>query len=221
MSVHLEISIQKIKNSLLSLAAIVESQVREAIESFTSFDEELAKKVIDKDDLIDQTEIDIEESCLQCLALYQPVAFDLRFVVSVLKINNDLERIGDLSVNIAERAASLSRTSMPKHNIDYSLMSQKVIDMLKQSIDSFIAKDPEQARKICLADKEIDEIHQKNYAIVEDLISSNIGNSQAVPIMQLMSISRYIERIADLATNIAEDVIYIVEGKIQRHKINK
>ncbi len=221
MSVHLEISIQKIKNSLLSLAAIVESQVRDSIDAFTSFNEDLAKKVIEKDDLIDQTEIDIEESCLQCLALYQPVAFDLRFVVSVLKINNDLERIGDLSVNIAERALSLGRTSLPKHNIDYFLMSQKVIDMLKQSIDSFIAGNSELARKICLADKEVDEIHQKNYSIVESIISSNNGDSQAISIMQLMSISRYIERIADLATNIAEDVIYIVEGKIQRHKIIK
>ena len=192
----------------------MESQFREALEAYHDHQMNLAKTVIEKDKVVDQIEIDIEELCLQILALYQPVAADLRYVISVLKINDDLERIGDIAVNIAETALRLNGKLVHPPNIDLYAMSLKATHMLKDAIDSFITSDAELARKICSSDAEIDNMHFRNYELVQAIIEKNKENVGAY--MQIMSLSRYIERMADLATNIAEDVVYIADGSIIR-----
>lgn len=216
MSVHLDIAVQRLKNHLLGLAAFVEQQVKDAVTAFVQRNESLAQSVIGKDSHVDQRELDIEEDCLKILALYQPVAADLRFVISVLKINNDLERIGDLAVNIAERAASLAHEPRGRDSIDYSLMANKTMEMLRLALDALIGSDSDKARKVCDSDSEVDDMHISNYTRISKLLSEHAD--QASAIIQLLSISRYLERIADLATNIAEDVVYLVEGKITRRK---
>lgn len=215
MSVHLEIAIHRLKKSLVGLAATVEEQVRKAVTAFNERDEKLAREVAGSDEMVDQLELDIEEECLRTLALYQPVALDLRFVIAVLKINNDLERIGDLAVNIAERAVSICEQRSLKEGLDYHEMEVKTMDMLKGCIDSFISSDPDRAREVCVSDVQMDRMHQQNYRRVEELVVKSPND--AALIIQHLSLSRYLERIADLTTNIAEDVIYLVEGRIVRH----
>lgn len=215
MSLHLDVAIQKLKKTLLGMAAFVEEQVKTSLSALTQRSDSLARSVIQKDAQIDQMEVDIEEECLKILALYQPVALDLRFVVAVLKINNDLERIGDLAVNIAERAITLTQ-NLPAASLDFSAMTNKTLLMLKESIDSFISGDVELARKVCRADTEIDQEHAENYGKVDQMILEHPEHSSSI--IQNLSISRYLERVADLATNIAEDVIYLVDGKIVRRQ---
>ena len=217
MSVHLEIAIHRLKKILVGLAATTEEQVRDSVQAFHSRDEERAKSVIAKDTVVDQMELDIEEECLQTLALYQPVAFDLRFVVAVLKINNDLERIGDVAVNIAERAVSLCERNAPRETLNFDEMERLTFEMLKGCIDAFIASDIERARQIWEMDSFVDELHAANYRRLDELMAKY--PEEASVLIQHLSLSRYLERISDLATNVAEDVIYLVEGKIVRHRV--
>lgn len=216
MSVHLEIAIHRLKKILVGLAATVEEQVRDAIKAFHGRDAALAEEIIKRDDNVDRIELDIEEECLQTLALYQPVAYDLRFVIAVLKINNDLERISDVAVNIAERVVSLCEKKAPRETLNFHEIEQRALDMLKGCIDSFIGPDPERAREICRSDREVDRLHSANYRRLDELIVKYPDESSVL--IQHLSLSRYLERIADLTTNIAEDVIYLVEGKIVRHR---
>ncbi|MFN8391579.1 MAG: phosphate signaling complex protein PhoU [Bdellovibrionota bacterium] len=216
MSVHLDIALQRLKKSLLELAAFVEDQVRQSLIAFNTRNDEVGKEVIAKDNQIDQIEIDIEENCLQILALYQPVAQDLRFVISVLKINNDLERIGDLAVNIAERASALCAQAPVQEPLVSEAMEQRVLNMLTSCIDCFVRSDINVAKSVCRSDLEIDKAHQANYRRLEELIAKSPHMTEIL--LQHLSLSRYLERIADLATNIAEDVIYLAEGKIVRHR---
>lgn len=216
MSLHVDVAIQKLKKTMLSMASFVEDQLRNSLLSLQQKNEMLARGVLSKDVHVDQMEVDIEEECLKILALYQPVAFDLRFVICVLKINNDLERIGDLAVNISERALFLLQNPSPREALDFSEMTTKTMEMFRNAIDSFINGNTEVARAVCRADTEIDLLHAGNYGKVDKMISAQPENSAVI--IQLMSISRYLERVADLATNIAEDVIYLVEGKIVRRQ---
>lgn len=213
---HLRREIENLKKKLLALGAKVESSVRDATLSIEKRDTDLAKKIIDSDLNIDNTEVEIEEDCLKILALHQPVAIDLRFIVAVLKINNDLERIGDLAVNIAERAVFLA--SQPAFNISIDLvdMAHNAQLMLKQSIDSLINHDAELAHKVCSSDDIVDDMNRQMYLKVQNAILEN--PDQITPLIHLLSASRHLERIADHTTNIAEDVIYMVEGQIIRHK---
>lgn len=216
MSKHLERAIENLKRNILALTAVVEQRVRMAVRSVKDRDAKLAKKIIHGDIEIDHTEVDIEEECLKILALHQPVAVDLRFIVAVLKINNDLERIADLAVNIAERAAFLA--TQPKIDVpfDFPLMAEKAQSMLRRSLDALVNLEPSIAAEVCMADEEVDAINREMYAQVKEEIRKHIGNLDSL--IHLLSISRHLERIADHATNIAEDVIYMVEGKIIRHK---
>ncbi len=216
MSLHVDVAIQKLKKTMLSMASFVEDQLRNSLLSLQQKNEMLARTVLTKDVTVDQMEVDIEEECLKILALYQPVAFDLRFVICVLKINNDLERIGDLAVNIAERSLFLIQNPSPKEPLDFSEMTAKTMEMFRNAIDSFINGNTEVSRAVCRADVEVDTLHAENYGKVDKMISAQPENSAVI--IQLMSISRYLERVADLATNIAEDVIYLVEGKIVRRQ---
>jgi phosphate transport system protein len=172
--------------------------------------------VIEKDLEIDHSEVEVEEECLRILALHQPVAIDLRFIVAALKLNNDLERIGDLAVNIAERALFLSRVTPPVIPFDFNEMAQRTRDMLKQSLDALVNMDIELARRVCAEDDEVDRINREMYVHVKQAIRQHPHHLEAL--VHLLSVSRHLERIADHTTNIAEDVIYMIEGEIVRHK---
>jgi phosphate transport system protein len=161
-------------------------------------------------------EVGVEEDCLKILALHQPVAIDLRFIVAVLKINNDLERIGDLAVNIAERSAFLSKHPPFGFSLGLVEMADRAQDMLKHSLDALINLDSGLAQEVCAADDEIDAMNRQMYLKIQDAIRSNPGKLESL--IHLLSVSRHLERIADHATNIAEDVIYMVEGRIARHR---
>jgi phosphate transport system protein len=216
MPVHLHREIESLKKKLLSLCAIVETAVREATLSIENRDYDLARKTIQNDPEIDRMEIDVEEDCLKILALHQPVAIDLRFIVAVLKINNDLERIGDLAVNIAERSAFLSKHPPVGLSLGLIEMADKAQDMLKHSLDALVGLNPGLAQNVCAADDEIDAMNRQMYLKIQDAVRNNPDKLESL--LHLLSISRHLERIADHATNIAEDVIYMVEGRIARHR---
>ena len=212
---HLKREIERLKKSILTLCALVEEDVRKAAQSIAERNVELARSIIDKDEIIDHMEIEVEEECLKILALYQPVAVDLRLIVSVLKINNDLERIGDLAVNIAGQAAYLAAQERVEVPFNVQGMAETVQSMLKSSVDALVNMDSDLARRVCATDDEVDAIHREMYVRVQDAI---LQKPEAVDrLIRYLSVSRSFERIADHATNIAEDVIYLVEGEIVRH----
>ncbi|MDH5750791.1 MAG: phosphate signaling complex protein PhoU [Deltaproteobacteria bacterium] len=216
MTIHLQREIDHLKKMVLALGAEVEENVHKAVESLSNRDTKLAESIIASDSEIDRREVELEEECLKVLALHQPVAVDLRFVIAVLKINNDLERIGDLAVNIAERAIVLSSHPPMDIPFDFKEMSEKTKRMLKDSLDALVNMDSRLAKKVCTVDDEVDAINREMYIQVQQGILDNperIGS-----LIHCLSTSRHLERIADHATNIAEDVIYMVAGEIVRHK---
>jgi len=213
---HLQREIEGLKKEILSLGAMVELSVREATLAIETRDEVLARKVIEKDIKIDQKEVEVEESCLKVLALHQPVAINLRFIIAVLKINNDPERVADLAVNIAERAAFLATQPKVSISLDFAGMANKTQLMLKESLDALVNMSADLAREVCASDDEIDTMNRQMYLIVQDGIRQQ--PEQLESLIHLLSASRHLERIADHATNIAEDVIYMIEGEIVRHR---
>lgn len=214
-SKHFEKEIDKLKGMILALGTDVEASVKRAVRALIRRDSTLALRVIDADYEIDQMEVDIEEECLKILALHQPVANDLRLIVSILKINNDLERIGDLAVNIAERAVYLSTHNKIEFPFDLQDMAEKAQEMLNGGLDAMVNQDTELAQKVCKSDDEVDAMNREAYSLVEERIRQN--PEQLKSMIQFLSASRYLERVADHATNIAEDVIYLVNGDIIRH----
>jgi phosphate transport system protein len=216
MTKHFQKELERLKKKLLTLSAIVEESVEKAVRSISNRDVPLAREVIENDRSIDLLEVEVEEECLKVLALHQPVAVDLRFVVAVLKINNDLERIGDLAVNIAERSSYLGQKEPIEMPFDFATMEKKTRLMLEKAIDSLIQMNLGVAREVGAADDEIDAINREMY----DQVAQGIRESpdQADRLIHCLSISRHLERIADYATNIAEDVIYMIEGQIVRHQ---
>lgn len=217
MSMHLIKEIDLLKKKVLSLGLLVSKTLHLAIQSVEKRDTELANKIEADDDLVDQMEVEIEEDCLKIMALHQPVAIDLRFVVAVLKINNDLERIADLAVNIAKKGKHITRAENFVMPIDFNGLSKIVERMLDESIACLVQMDINTAKKICLADSQVDEIHKNSYESVKKAILSDPANYDSYN--NCLSISRHMERIGDQATNIAEDVCYMVDGKIIRHKV--
>ncbi len=216
MAKHLQKELDKIKKRILALGAQVEDRVRLAgkgIKSREIFD---AERVIKTDHEIDAEEVEIEEECLKIMALYQPVAVDLRFLVVVIKINSDLERIADEAVNIAQRIRTIIKSGAREEYVfDYENMVAKVREMLKKSLDSLVNLDVDTAFKVRLLDDEVDQIHRDTYHAVRERICSSADQTEYLFNMYL--VSRHLERIADHATNIAEEVIYLVEGEIIRH----
>ncbi len=213
---HLQRELENLKRQILSLGAMVEERVRTAIHAFETRDGGLAQQVIDADEEIDEAEGEVEEECLKILALHQPVAVDLRFINAVTKINNDLERVGDEAVNIAERVANISRRVPVKVPFEYGEMAQKTEAMLQKSLDSLVNLDADLAYEVCLSDDEVDDINRDIYDKIKDVIKEHPG--RVGYLINLLFIARHLERIADHATNIAEEVIYMVEGEIPRHK---
>lgn len=215
MSVHMHREMDRLRERLLRLSAEVESQLQKAIDAVLRRDPQLADEVESSDSRIDEAEIEVEEQCVTILTLHQPVAADLRFLVSVLKINNDLERIGDLAVNIARKARTLSQFPPIRLPFDLSEMWNKAQVMLRQSVDSLVNCDPALAMEVCRNDEAVDA--QKR--VIREHVERMIRETPELvhPLLQVLAISRNLERVADHATNIAEDVIYMVRGRIARH----
>jgi phosphate transport system protein len=216
MTKHFQRELDSLKKQLLGLSTQVEETVLKAMKAVAALDARQAQEVIDHDEAIDNSEVQLEEECLKILALHQPVASDLRYIISALKINNDLERVADLAVNIAERAIIIANKKDVEPPFDFTTMAEKSRAMLTQSIDSLIKMDPVQAHKVWQADDEIDAMNREVYQRVYEKVKQN--PDQVEIMINYISISRHLERIADYATNIAEDVIYLVEGKIVRHQ---
>lgn len=207
--------LDKIKKKILSLGALVEERVRMTSAAVDNRDATIAKKIIDTDWEIDEMEVEVEEECLKILALHQPVAVDLRFIVTAIKINNDLERIGDQAVNIAERVLTISKRPEMDFVFDYLPMAEKAEAMLKMSLDALVNVDVDLAFKVITLDDEVDEIKTLAYDRIKAAIKQN--PNRVGYLINLLLISRHIERLADHATNIAEEVIYLIEGEIVRH----
>ncbi len=216
MTTYFQRELEKIKKEILSLGALVEERFRESANAVKTNNTTLARSIIERDIEIDTYEIEIEEECLKLMALYQPVATDLRFLIAVIKINNDLERIGDLCSNISRRLITAS-TDMPlSYDYDYSYMAKKTARMFKMSLDSLVTTDIDTAYKVLDMDKEINLMRNSAFGSMKKAIKKRpdqVGN-----IINRYLISRHIERIGDHTTNIAEEVIHLVEGEIIRHK---
>src|SRR5437868_1050475 len=216
MSKHLERDLDDLQQDLLALAASVEEAVHKAIRALQERDVALAEEVIDGDNDIDEEENHVEEECLKVLALHQPVAVDLRRVASVLLINTDLERMADLAEDIAECAVALARWPAIPIPADLQRMTDLTSSMVRQALDAFVNLDAKLARLVCRLD---DEVDRYNKLIIDELIRLMQRSPDLVePGLSLFSATRHLERIADHATNVAEDVIYLVAGAIVRHR---
>ena len=216
MKIHLQREIDDLKKELFHVSSLVEENFKRAIRAVSSGDDDLAAQVKPHDKEIDRLEVDVEESCLKILALHQPVAVDLRFLIAVLKMNNYLERIGDLAVNIAGVQKRLAgRDTPPILDQPFRELAEKARLMLRQSLDSLMDLDAAGARAVLKADDEVDDAY---YRFV-DLLNEELDRdpAQGRYIFSWLMASKSIERVADLATNIAEDTIYTVEGEIVRH----
>jgi phosphate transport system protein len=213
---HFEREMEHLKARLLHMGAAVEDLVARSIQALTERDYELAQQSIALEVEIDRQEIQIEEECLKLLALYQPVAGDLRFVTAVLKINNDLERMGDLGRHIAERALVLSQHREVRLPVDLRNMAAGVQRMLRTAMDAVVNQDAEIAMRVIQSDNEIDAYHQEMFPLIASQMRTAPDTIELL--LHILSASRHLERIADYATNIAEDVVYLVRGEIIRHR---
>lgn len=216
MTIHFQKELEKIKKQILSLGSMVEERVRMAAKAIVTFDTEIARKIESTDFEVDEMEVELEEECLKILALYQPVAVDLRFLIAVIKINNDLERIADEAVNIAQRVLTISKSRQDKFFFDYALMVEKAQTMLKKSLDALVSMDVDMAFGVLTMDDEVDAMHRSAYDEIKKYIREH--PDKVTYLLNLYLISRHLERLADHATNIAEEVIYLIEGEIVRHE---
>jgi len=216
MSLHLQRDLEALKKEVLQLGNLVESAINTAILALNNRETDLAAKVLQYEEEINDKEVHIEEECLKILALHQPVAVDLRFIVVVLKVNNDLERMGDVAKNIAKRAIFLATQPPLPIFHDFAVeLPVMVRSMVRKSLDALVTLDVELAKSVIRMDDRVDEINQSMYTEVQRIINDDVSKSEVA--INLLSTSRYMERIADLSTNIAEDVLFMVEGKVFRH----
>lgn len=216
MPVHLHRDLENLKKEILLLGAMVEDAANKSWLALVDRRAELAQEVIDGDRQVDDQEVQLEEECLKVLALHQPVAQDLRFVVTVMKVNNDLERVGDLAGNLAERAVFLAGQPAIAQPEALQRMADVVRTMLRDSLSAVVNQDTDLARKVLREDQEVDDTHARLYGIMGGRMRESPDEIERL--MNLMSVSRYLERIADLATNIAEDVVFLVDGDVIRHQ---
>jgi phosphate transport system protein len=215
MSIHLHRDLENLQRRIVSLASAVEQMVEGAMRSLFELDSSLALTLIEGDTPIDMEENEIEEDCLKILALHQPVAGDLRRVTAVLKINSDLERMADLAVNIAERAYALAQGPDLPIPANLRQMTDLTNTMVRNSLDAFVNLNVQLAKRVCRMDDEVDRYNREIIDEVTQFMKQTPANVE--PGLHLFSATRQLERIADHATNIAEDVVYLVEGKIIRH----
>lgn len=216
MGKHLLRDLDNLKKELLLSGSMVEEAVNQSIDALVNRRMKLAKEVIEGDLQINRRENQIEEECLKLLALHQPVASDLRFIITVLKVNNDLERIGDLAVNVAERALYLSNNEALKVVLNFPRMAEGARVMVQKSLDALIEMDAKLARTVLTMDDEIDDLNREMFSKLQNIMRESPESIDRA--VQALSVSRYLERIADLSTNIAEDVVFMVEGELIRHR---
>ena len=216
MTKHLQRDLESLHQEILTLSATVEEMIDKAARALSERRPDLAAEVIELDNVVDHSEVHIEEECLKILALHQPVAIDLRRIATVLKVNNDLERIADLAVNVAERAKALDEYPTYPIPAKLSRMATTASQMVRGSLDAFVNLDVSSARRLIALDETVDEL---NVEIIRDLQALMQQDPKLVPpALYCFSATRHIERMADHATNIAEDVVYLAEGDIVRHK---
>jgi phosphate transport system protein len=216
MSKHLERDLEELQRDLMAMAGAVEEAIQKAIKSLRTRDEALAQEVVDGDNLIDEEENRVEEECLKMLALHQPVAIDLRRITAALKINIELERMADLAEELAERGMHLAKLPTIPIPAKLQSMTDLTTSMVRQSLDAFVNLDVRLARTVCRLDDEVDRF---NSEIIDELIRAMRNSPNMVEAgISLFSAVRHLERIADHATNIAEDVVYLVQGEIIRHR---
>ncbi len=216
MSIHLTRDLEGLHKQLLEMCGMVENIIHQAVAQLSEPSYEEARKLAVQDDAIDEFDVRIEEDCLKILALHQPVAVDLRRITAVLKISAELERVADLGVHIAERACGM--LDRPGIHVPEKLkqMAQKAVEMVHNSIDAYVELDSALARKVCADDDNVDRL---NVEIIDEICQAMHDSPDLIEqAMHLFSASRHVERVADHATNIAEDVVYLVEGEIIRHR---
>jgi phosphate transport system protein len=214
---HFHEELEALKQTLLAMGALVEDQIRRVMRALVDRDDLLAESVIERDREVNAYDVEIDEKCVELLALHQPTAGDLRFITTAMKIVTDLERIGDQAVNIAQRARELNVEPQLKPYIDLPRMAELAQTMVKESLDAFVARDTELARRVCAEDAPVDAL---NHQIFRELLTFMMEDAKTIPrAIRLILISRFLERVADHATNIAEVVIFMVESKMVRHTL--
>jgi phosphate transport system protein len=212
---HFERELEDLNKQLLLMGGRAETIVLKSVEALRRLDRELANEVFADDKIIDRMELDIDERCLRLLALQQPMAKDLRFITAALKINNDLERVGDHGVNIAGSVMRLAGKPLLKPLIDIPRMAELASDMLHESLDAFVRRDAEKARRICIRDDAVDALNDQ---IFRELVSYMMEDHKTITrAMELILVARNLERVADLATNVAEEVVFIAEARVIKH----
>ena len=212
---HFQKELEELKENLLKMASMVEEAIRDAVRSLVERNSDLARETFQFEDRINKMEIVIDDMCLKLLALRQPMATDLRFITAAMKITTDLERMGDQAVNIAERAVSLNQEPQLKPYIDIPRMAEITQSMVKDVLDAFVNRDPKLARSVCERDDVVDGLNDQ---VMRELLTYMMSDPKAIPrAVHLIIVSRCLERIADHATNIAEDVIFMVDALVIKH----
>ncbi len=214
---HFHEELETLKQTLLAMGGLVEDQIRRVLRALVERDSDLAQEVIERDREVNSYDVEVDEKCVELLALHQPTAGDLRFITTAMKIVTDLERIGDQAVNIGQRVLELNREPQLKPYIDLPRMAEQAQRMVKESLDAFVARDTELARQVCGEDDAVDALKEQ---IFRELLTFMMEDPKTIPrAIRLILISRFLERVADHATNIAEMVIYMVESKMVRHTL--
>jgi len=214
---HFHEELEALKQTLLAMGGLVEDQIRRVMRALIERDDALAQEVIERDQQVNAYDVEVDETCVSLLALHQPAAGDLRFITTAMKIVTDLERMGDQAVNIAQRVLELNREPQLKPYIDLPRMAESAQRMVKESLDAFVARDTALARRVCAEDAEVDAL---NHQIFRELLTFTMADPTTIPrAIRLILIARFLERVADHATNIAEMVIYLVDAKMVRHTL--
>jgi phosphate transport system protein len=214
---HFHEELDALKQTLLAMGGLVEDQIRRVMVALLERDSVVAQDVIDRDARVNAYDVEVDEKCVELLALHQPTAGDLRFITTAMKIVTDLERIGDQAVNIAQRSIELNAEPQLKPYIDLPRMAERAQRMVKESLDAFVARDTALARQVCAEDADVDALKEQ---IFRELLTFMMADPRTIPrAIRLILISRFLERVADHATNIAEMVIYMVDSKMVRHTL--
>ena len=216
MTVHLQRDLDNLKKDIVHLGSLVQNSTQSVVEFLGTKSEQQLQDVLEYEDRINELEVDIEEHCLKVLALHQPVAIDLRFIIVIMKVNNDLERMGDQAVNISQRVKSLMDGPKRPISLPIDEMTNAVQKMVSLSLEALVSQDPAIAREVVDMDDIVDDLNAQTYDLIRETIQAD--PSLVTSAMSMATISSNLERIGDLCTNIAEEVIFMVEGQVIRHQ---
>lgn len=216
MSKHLERDLAQLSDRITELGTMVVGSTTKVIKMLQNFDLVLADEILEAEERINELEVDLEEECLKVMALHQPVAIDLRYLIVVLKVNNDLERMGDQVVNVAERIKFLFDKKRVVADLDFNRMGEISSTMVRNAVDALVTKDSKLAAEVMAMDDELDELHARSYKILQKVMEDD--PDAIIPAVSYLTVSSNLERLGDLATNIAEDIIFMMEGEVVRHR---